>query len=209
MISAKKLNGDSLLAITNAFEGRIFVNPATVDSLTHYATNAIPTLSPADIQRVVQMYSSIPGITTALDQAIALQGELVFICPTYYLLDAFGSRSHKGVFAVSPGDHTQDIPYYFNTGGVSFTNAPVFKNPAFIASFSQIFSDMTVSGDVNRKVSTANITPFWPAWSANHTEMLFNSTADFKTPVIHTFATDPKLLARCAFWKSLAPKTGQ
>jgi len=137
-------------------------------------------------------------------QAIAVQGELIFICPTYFLLDAFGERSHKGEFAIPPGNHGQDVAFYFNSGGTTFNNAE------FIASFSQSFSDITVFGDVNRKVSTANKTPNWPAWNRQHpTEMLFNVTADFTTPVIHTIQTDPKLLARCEFWRSLAPKTGQ
>jgi hypothetical protein len=72
-----------------------------------------------------------------------------------------------------------------------------FNNAEFIASFSQAFSDFTISGDPNKKVSKANKTPFWPAWSKTHTEMLFNVTEDFTTPVIHTIQTDPKLLERC------------
>jgi len=91
----------------------------------------------------------------------------------------------------------------FSSGGTPF------NNPTFIASFSQAFSDVTVFGDPNHKVSDANKTPFWPAWSASHTEMLFNVTEDFTTPVVHTIQTDPMLLQRCEFWRGLAPKSGQ
>jgi len=203
-ITRGRLNGEVLLAITNTFEGAIFVsNQTTNGTLTDYVTNAIPTLDKTDVDRVVQIYSNIPGVNGVNAQAIAVQGEVIFICPTYFLLDAFGERSHKGEFAVPPGNHGMDVAFYFNSGGTPF------NNPTFIASFSQAFSDVTVFGDPNKKVSTANKTPFWPAWSEAHTEMLFNSTEDFTAPVIHTIQTDPKLLQRCEFWKELAPKTAQ
>jgi hypothetical protein len=64
------------LAITNTFEGAVFVSSATANgTLTQYVTNAIPTLDDADVNSVVEIYSNIPGLNTVLSQAIAVQGE--------------------------------------------------------------------------------------------------------------------------------------
>ena len=37
----------------------------------------------------------------------------IFICPTYFLLDAFDGRAFKGEFAVPFATHAADIAYYF------------------------------------------------------------------------------------------------
>jgi hypothetical protein len=73
----------------------------------------------------------------------------------------------------------------------------VFNNEVFIQSFAGAFADFTINGNLNSHVSTENETPNWPAWAGQHTEMLFNVTADFTTPVIHTITTDPMLIQRC------------
>jgi len=203
IITKGKLNGDLLLAITNTLEGSIFVSSATNGTIAEYIQNAVPTLDKENVQRAAEIYSNIPGVNGVLDQAFAVQGEVIFICPTYFLLQAFGDRVHKGLFAVPPGTHGEDVNFYFHSLG------PSFNNPAFIASFSQVFSDFQVSADVNKKVSSENLTPFWPKWTDGHTEMVFNRTADSSGPDLHTTTTDPALLDRCAFWKALAPQIGQ
>lgn len=203
IITRGKLNGESLLAVTNTLEGSIFVSTATSGTIAEYIQNAVPTLDKENVQRAAEIYSNIPGVNGVLDQAFAVQGEVIFICPTYFLLEAFGDRSHKGEFAVPPGQHGQDVNFYFHSMG------PSFNNPAFVASFSQVFSDFQVFADVNKKVSSENLTPFWPQWTDGHTEMLFNRTADSSGPDLHTVTTDPALLARCEFWRSLAPQIGQ
>jgi len=204
-ITSKKLNGEILLSVTNAFEGANFVSTKTTNgTLTQYAQNAFPDLNSSQIDLVVSTYQ-LTGPTIQA-QAVAMQGEAIFICPTYYLLDAFGSLAHKGEFAIPPAVHGNDLPYYF----VSTTRpSPLFNNSEFINSFSKSFMDVVISGDVNNKISDADTTPSWPSWSNNHTEMLFNVTQDFTTPVIHTVQTDPNLLTRCDLWKSLAPFTKQ
>lgn len=37
----------------------------------------------------------------------------IFVCPTYSLLAAFGESGYKGLFAVPPGKHGDDLHYYF------------------------------------------------------------------------------------------------
>jgi acetylcholinesterase len=114
----------------------------------------------------------------------------IFICPTYFLLGAFPT-SYKGEFAISPGDHDEDFQYYYTSLG------PAFNNAQFIASFSGAFMDLSISGDVNKKINSSNITPQWPKWQGRMHEMLFNVSSNGSTPVIHTVKTDQALLKRC------------
>jgi hypothetical protein len=109
---------EAYLGITNTNEGAIFVNSHRhIDTLEDYVSNAVPTLESVDIQRVVQAYSNITGLDDTYSQAVAVQGErelmfiypqlsmlthceVIFICPTYYLLNAFGSKAHKVCFYI-------------------------------------------------------------------------------------------------------------
>ena len=111
------------------------------------------------------------------------------MCPTYYILNSIGG--HKGLFAIPPGQHAEDIPYYFTSQN------PSFDNTQFIASFSGAFMDFVINNDVNEKISPDNITPFWDDFRISGTEMLFNVTSDGTTPVIQTIQTDSGLLQRC------------
>ncbi|EJC97338.1 uncharacterized protein FOMMEDRAFT_100018, partial [Fomitiporia mediterranea MF3/22] len=180
------------LAVTNAFEGTVFVNAnfSAQMTATDYVTQLFPLFNQAQIEETVQQYTNI-GLNTVNDQAIAIMGESIFICPTYRLLSAFPGRSHKGLFAVPPGEHGNDVAYYFPG-----TIGPPFKNPQFSASFSGSFLGFVKFGDPNIHPVNNDITPAWKTFSQGNTEMLFNRTEDFQ-PDIRPFTTDPALLERC------------
>lgn len=78
---------------------------------------------------------------------------------------------------------------------------PPYNNSDFVSSFSKSFLDMVLSGDPNIKFDTANLTPQWPTWSINATEMLFNETSA-GLPDIRTISSDTGLLERCAYVSS-------
>ena len=59
-----------------------------------------------------------------------------------------------------------------------------------------------MSLDPNAKFDATNITPRWNKYSEDHTEMIFNSTADGTSPDVHTVSTDPGLLERCRYVES-------
>ncbi|EJD07869.1 alpha/beta-hydrolase [Fomitiporia mediterranea MF3/22] len=203
-INRGRLNGNAFLAVTNAFEGTVFVNAnfSAQMTATDYVTQLFPLFNQAQIEETVQQYTNI-GLNTVNDQAIAIMGESIFICPTYRLLSAFPGRSHKGLFAVPPGEHGNDVLYYFPG-----TTGPSFKNPQFSASFSGSFLGFVKFGDPNIHPVNNDITPAWKTFSQGNTEMLFNRTEDFQ-PDIRPFTTDPALLERCEFWKSVAPSVLQ
>ncbi|EGO04052.1 hypothetical protein SERLA73DRAFT_175783 [Serpula lacrymans var. lacrymans S7.3] len=198
-IGKGQLNGEVLLAVTNTFEGTDFVESNWSANISEYVTTLFPDFGPAQAAGAAQQYGSTG---TALEQAIGAMGESIFICPTYYLLQAFGSRSWKGEFAIPPGVHAEDVPYYFTSQN------PAYNNTQFITAFSQSFIAVVQSLNPNAKFDGSNITPLWNAWSANNTEMLFNET-EAGAPVVQTTTTDDALLQRCAFWNSVSAYTSQ
>ncbi|KAJ7573689.1 Alpha/Beta hydrolase protein [Mycena floridula] len=181
-----EVNGEGLLAMTNAFEGSIFVNSENPLNATEFTRQMFPNLKAQETAAAQPLYQALG---TDLDQDVAIHGEAIFICASYFLLDAFKGRSFKGEYAVPPGGHSQDQAYYFPTLGT-----PVFNNPDFIKAFSHAFLSFAMSLDPNIKVEPT-ITPTWAKWTFDE-EMLFNKTTDDQ-PLIVARNTDPALLERC------------
>ncbi|KAJ7470963.1 alpha beta-hydrolase [Mycena latifolia] len=195
-----KVNGEALLAVTNTFEGTAFVNQSVAVTAEQYSLNLFPKFGTAQADTVGALYAD-DG--TQLFQVDAVQGESIFICPTYYLLAAFPGRSFKGEFAIPPGLHGNDIAYYFHG-----TATPAFNNTAFINAFAQSFTSFIINLDPNIKVDPTTITPQWDTFDINNTEMLFNRTAA-GVPVVQPIATSDALLERCQFWNSVGNLTAQ
>ncbi|KAJ7587028.1 Alpha/Beta hydrolase protein, partial [Mycena floridula] len=194
-----KVNGQALLSVTNTFEGRAFVNSGNPLNATEYARQLFPEFTAAQIAGVLPLYQNLG---TNLDQDIAIQGEAIFICPTYFLLNAFKGRSFKGEYAVPNGNHGDDIAYYFPTAH----SAPIFNNPDFVKAFSHAFLSFAMFLDPNVKV-VPTITPTWNRWTSNQ-EMLFNRTAA-ALPLVEPTTTNQALLERCSFWNSVGAFSGQ
>ncbi|KAJ7144316.1 Alpha/Beta hydrolase protein [Mycena epipterygia] len=203
-----KVNGRALLSVTNAFEGTSFVDQSTAATAnaTQYALNLFPNFGPTQADRVGALYA---GLGTPLFQTNAVQGESIFICPTYYLLRAFAGRSFKGEFALPPALHGFDVLYYFPSIRIDVPafDFPIFNNTAFINAFAQTFTAFAISLDPNIKISNT-ITPKWSTWSVGNTEMLFNQT-DSDIPIVKPIKTSDTLLERCQFWDSVGSLTGQ
>ncbi|KAF9447130.1 alpha/beta-hydrolase [Macrolepiota fuliginosa MF-IS2] len=198
-----KVNGQALLSVTNTFEGAIFVNKSTAGTVETptYLANLFPEFRDIDIIAGTAQYTNQGA---PIDQAIAIMGESIFICPTYFLLRAFGNKGFKGEFAVPPGDHGQDVPFYFPSD-----TPPSFNNTVFINNFAQSFLNFAMSLDPNVKWDSTNTVPRWARWNEQgRNEMLFNKT-DVDVPVFHSTATSATLLERCDFWESVSAFSAQ
>ncbi|KAF8881219.1 Alpha/Beta hydrolase protein [Infundibulicybe gibba] len=196
----RQVNGRVVLAVTNTFEGAAFVNSATANTvqIPNYVSQLFPLFSAQEVAAATAQYQ---GMGTALDQAIAIMGESIFICPTYLMLRAFGVNAFKGEFAIPPGGHGQDVVYYFPG-----TSTPPFANPDFDKAFSNSFMNFVLSLDPNVKTSPT-ITPQWNPWQGA-AEMLFNKTVS-NAPDVRGVNTSRTLLSRCEFWNSVGALSGQ
>ncbi|THV01054.1 alpha/beta-hydrolase [Dendrothele bispora CBS 962.96] len=161
-----KVNGAVFLGVTNTNEGVNFVD------------------------QTARQYA---GLGTPLNQVNRMMGEAIFICPTYYMLNAFPLRSFKGEFAIPPATHSIDQVYYWQSSGT-----PGFQNADFIKAFSQSFLSFAMSLDPNVKFDRTNILPRWDRYTLGHPAMIFNRTEDGTAPDIHESVADRGLLDRCS-----------
>ncbi|KAH9924570.1 Alpha/Beta hydrolase protein [Fomitopsis serialis] len=109
-LEKRRVNGNVLLSVTNLLEGRNFL---------------FPLINSTIVQTIVKQYTSDPALNDTLAQAIGIQGESIFICPTYLLMQAFGANAYKV---------QTDLQYYFPTA-----IPPKYNNSELITSFSQSF----------------------------------------------------------------------
>ncbi|EIW80917.1 alpha beta-hydrolase [Coniophora puteana RWD-64-598 SS2] len=206
------VNGDSLLSITNAHEGYVFVNAQETYTTEQYLQNLFPKISSDGINQVTTAYNGYQQLPAGggavpdnVNTAIGIMGESIFYCPTYYLLQAFQSANKnawKGLFAPPPAFHAMDIGYYFGSQG------QVFTNWNFVASFSKSFSSFVISSDPNQHVDADDVTPQWNTWATGNAEMLFNVT-DAGDAALGAFTSDAGMVSRCGVWNKLGQLTGQ
>ncbi|KAF4596861.1 hypothetical protein EYR40_007448 [Pleurotus pulmonarius] len=199
-----RLNGRALLTMTNTREGNDFVDPRTAGTVTaaDYTLRLFPYIGIANAANAARLYA---GIGAPIDQVNAIMGEAIFVCPTYFMLNAFPGTSYKGEFAVNNALHGRDITSYFPSSG-----APAFNNPAFLIAFSGAFLNFATSLDPNRKIDRRNITPLWRTYNQRSFEMRFNRTAgQVGQPDIRGFWTPEALKGRCNFWERVSHLTAQ
>ncbi|KAG8212817.1 Alpha/Beta hydrolase protein [Butyriboletus roseoflavus] len=197
-----QVNGRVLFAVTNQNEGNIFIDVNETLTTTDYVSQLFPDMTLLQVQAAAKVYEDYG---TTIDQAIRVMGDSIFVCPTYYLLQAFAGRSWKGRFAIPPGYHAQDLVYYFNSYLVGTSS---YNNTQFITAFSQSFMSLAKYYDVNIKFDPTNITPDWNKYYIEKTEMLFNRT-EAGEPLVVPIHTDSKLLERCGFWANVSATTAQ
>ncbi|KAH0833388.1 Alpha/Beta hydrolase protein [Lanmaoa asiatica] len=205
-----------LLSVCNQNEGNVFVNVNETLTITDYISQLFPDMTSLQVQEAASVYEDYG---TPLEQAITVMGDSIFVCPTYYLLQAFAGRSWKGLFAVPPAYHADDIAYYFGRytpsssplhsfSTIGLCHQPSYPSTQFITAFTQSFMSLAKYYDVNTKFDSTNITPCWNEYYIGETEMVFNRT-EAGAPMIMPIQTDPRLLQRCAFWEMVAYSTAQ
>ena len=206
-----RVNGKALLAVTNTNEGLGFVDSASTSALSpaDYAFLLFPKFKREVAEKAGQLYRGRPA-TGADSGAARIQGEAIFICPSYFFAEAFKARTaFVSDYAVPPASHGDDVAYYFISHG-----PPRFTHPSFTTSFSESFLSFVISQNPNIKISEGNIniTPPWSKFSGGERfagqEMLFNRTVAGE-PDIREVSTDEGLAERCRFWESVGAFTGQ
>jgi carboxylesterase type B len=200
-LSKGRLNGNYLLAVVNTHEGNILVNQSTTLDVADYIRTIYPNFGPAQISGAAMMYQNKGS---NVNQANLVMGESMFVCPTYYMLEAFGDRAWKGEFAIPPGLHGDDVGEYFT----SYLDGPLYNNSQFITSFSNSFMAMAMFETPDHRYSPGDITPSWKTWRQGFTEMIFNKTSE-GVPHVYTSKTDMAFLRRCTYWRNVSAYSAQ
>ncbi|KAJ3561270.1 hypothetical protein NP233_g10298 [Leucocoprinus birnbaumii] len=205
-----KLNADAVFGVLDHFESARpnLVDPTSADTvkISEYIPNLFPELTETQVNEGVALYAPLGA---PIDQAIAINGESIFICPTYFLLRALKNKAFKGDLAVPPAYHLDDMVYYFPNSLMGRNSSTPFNNTEFRNNFAQSFLNFAISLDPNVKWDPSNTLPHWPRWSEQgRAEMIFNRTETYE-PVFQVVSTDENLLRRCDYWERIGPSSGQ
>ncbi|KIY42949.1 hypothetical protein FISHEDRAFT_79009 [Fistulina hepatica ATCC 64428] len=178
--------------MTNAHEDNIFVDVDLVDGLSieEYLSLLLPLLDNSVYSTVSELYANFTDI---YDTASDIMGDAIFVCPSYGLVHAFEDKGRKGLFAIPPAYHGDDLGYYLPSLSLG---VPPYNNSAFDTAFVSSFFNFALANNPNMRIDVPSIIPFWPTWSNGSQEMLFNCTEDF-LPDIHAFQTADIQLERC------------
>ncbi|KAF9541669.1 alpha/beta-hydrolase, partial [Agrocybe pediades] len=201
LLKQGKVNGKALYSVTNSFEGNDFVDQGTAATVQveNYVAQLLPTVGPQVVEAATQQYA---GLGSNISQVNAIMGESIFICPTYYLFNAFKNKTFKAQFAVPPALHGNDLPYYFDNGQIPLTGKTTDFANAFSESFLNFVKTLNPGQQTNITGLPTNISlSSWKMWNGTN-EMLFNVTAD-GAPDVRAVQTPQDLLNRCAFWETV------
>lgn len=200
-LSQKKVNGQHILVGNNADEGAGFV-PTIINStqtLQTWLEGNFPALDPSSIADVLQRYiasldnSTLKFATSGLGPVTALTtspvatgiqqlanliyAEATFICPSYWLNDAFASHdrtSYHYQYSVPVALHTNDVSAYF---GPAIATQPL----PFTTTFRQIWGAHIGSAATAAATGLQNLT--WPAWVEGETSQMLNPNVTGGTQV--------------------------
>ena len=163
-----------------------------------------------------------------------IYAEATFVCPSYWLNQAFTAPSRIGYkyqYSVPFASHTDDIPAYFGPAtpnqSSDFTLAfrRIWGN--FITKNNPSISNQIANGASSANPSAANVASNWPAYTDTNPKMInlnetggtpYTAITNFGVPVTQfqgpSLRNDIKLVdankweanrgARCAFWRSIA-----
>ncbi|KAI0455835.1 carboxylesterase [Xylaria acuta] len=198
LVISKKVNGLRVLTSNNENEAPGFTpqNITSKEEFISFVLTNYPRLSEQNLARILELYA-VPGnaskiyadsdglnppfSTTNSNWAIGWQqaannlyAETTFVCPSYWLADAFGGargkRSWKYQFSVPISSHGADVGPLFDDPNVQGTG----MDEVFRTAFQQTWGNFIVKGDptlntvqvgsAKRGNITAASTGNWPQW---------------------------------------------
>ncbi|KAH8841002.1 hypothetical protein MCOR27_002742 [Pyricularia oryzae] len=262
LLLRKKLNGRRLLAGNNANEGYLFVprDINTEDRLRAYIKRYFVNLSEKQVTAVLEAYPSVSGPddpnsprfetdgfgpATAVNvsqagtghqqRAYNIYAEATFVCPAYWLADAFssgsGRESYRYQFSTPCATHGRDNAAVYGPDHPS-------HSPEFRLAFRRIFGNFILKGNPSIATSVAsgasssspdafNNAIKWPRWNVGYQPMLnLNQTGgapysaevygatvtEFTGPtlrnafnLVDAYSWEGGRGKRCKFWQTLNP----
>jgi carboxylesterase type B len=245
-LTAKRVNGKHALVGNNANEGAIFVPPTIENgsSLQNWLQGAYPSLTPSDFEHIFDIYPASNssdtnkyatagiGFPTALEvsqlatgmqqRANNIYAEATFVCPSYWLTNAFTSQNRTAYhyqYSVPAALHGNDLTAYF---GPATPNQPLQFTKVFRHLWGAFIRNSAQAGE--RKLG--NLT--WPAWTEHGESRMLNlnttggvpyqepqitggSVTQFMEPgiqndfsIVDALTWEGGRGARCEFWRKIA-----
>lgn len=143
----------TIMAGHNTNEAGRYTPPTatTASSFTQYIKLYFPAISDANLEYLAtvlfpEVYDGTYQWTTPFERLKAAIADFTFTCSTRYLANAYGNETYNYIFSVSPGNHTQDVPYTFFNGPVS-----TVVNDTLAMTMQQYFMGFAEQGDPDRE----------------------------------------------------------
>ncbi|KAL1741798.1 Alpha/Beta hydrolase protein [Schizophyllum fasciatum] len=152
-VARKEINTIGVLAVVNTNEGGMFVSPATADmALDEYVATLFPRLGQEAAKAAAAMYQGL-GSSTRLQEMV--MGEAIFVCPSYNVAKGFDTV-YRGVLAVPPGAHGQDVNLFFRSlRGIKPHFPWDLPSDEFADAFSGLFMSYVLGGKPRRRLLDA------------------------------------------------------
>ncbi|KAM0803758.1 carboxylesterase type B [Usnea florida] len=191
-----QVNGNSILVGNNANEGPLFTpqDILTEDDFVDFLKDAYPLFTNYNISQILQYYpstnssvSDTPKFATSgtstptavnestfgtgqQQRADNVYAESTFVCPSYWLADAFTGhkrKAYKYQYSVIGAEHGADLSSY---GGSPTPNQGPAFNKAFMTIFGNFIttSNPSISAQIANGVnstSASNPASAWPPWN--------------------------------------------
>ncbi|KAI9838041.1 MAG: hypothetical protein M1819_006195 [Sarea resinae] len=257
------INGQRILTSNNAEEGWLFTPQTILTDIDfmNYIKSTFPSFTDDDISELQQHYPSLtlpPGEIpfhfatrgssgpTTLNQSFmaigvqqrsnAVYGETTFMCPSYWLADAFstaGLEAYKYQYSVPPAIHGTDLL------AAQQGSAALLTSTEFVQAFHSTWGNFVMNGNpsvsaeiaagsYDNPLDTSGIVNF-PQWSTeNRTMVAYNMTGisgievhtvrsynvtGIVSPDAHNYfrtvdadSWEGGRGARCDWWKSVGPR---
>ncbi|KAG8711759.1 hypothetical protein FRC11_001918 [Ceratobasidium sp. 423] len=207
------VNGEQLISLHNANEGRLFVPQGTNSTVQSLIVGFFPNLSQQNITAIEDAYRVFASDNASeadniYEMQIMILSESIFVCPSVWLADAFPT-SYKGQFAVPPAVHGLDLSVYFPGVGYPIALPAQPISQSLTQSFMGALVSFILTGSPNNNPMNQSINPDWAKYDpVNPKEMIFNVTGSgVADPGVEK--VDLALRHRCSLWAALAPFTPQ
>jgi carboxylesterase type B len=180
-----KVNGLNALVGNNANEGWAFTPSIIFNNfdLVSWLHRTFPLFSNNDIASVLNHYPpednstafESPPYNTPHDRAALIFGEATFVCPSYWLAEAYANseqtQSFKYQFSPVPALHGNDVAAYFSTPGTAPNSADLQEAFQSLIGNFVINSNPSIANHVANGVSagnnaTSNPASTWPPFSS-------------------------------------------
>lgn len=149
--------------------------PAISTTNLNYLTN---TLFPA-------IYDGSQPYTTPFERLKLAIADFTFTCSTRWLAAAYDYKTHNYIFSVSPGNHTQDVPYTFYNGPIA-----IVKNDTLAVVMQRYLTGFVNNGSPNRRGLD-----HWVETGIKGRVLNFNQTS------VDTRLDAQTVNERCAWWQ--------
>lgn len=181
-----------IIAAHNINEAGHYTPPTATssDNFTTYMKLYFPAISAENLEYLTTelfppVYDGSQPYTTPFGRLDIAISDFTFTCSTRWLATAYQDQSHNYVFSVSPGNHTQDVPYTFFNGPIA-----TVKNNTLAVVMQRYLTMFVENGSPNRLGLD-----HWVEFGSSGKVMNFNQT--FTDTRVDTETVN----SRCDWWQ--------